>query len=138
MSYQKTEGIFTPHRVLTLISYTHTKKNNQHLELCDPPGPLQYHLCPTRSATSYWNLDQHARTNLSTLLLPLLLAHTRTLFLILISSILDRVVKINTSSVVVSCLMIPLLQELASKRAVLMSEQISLLDEPNHSSCQTS
>ena len=85
-----------------------------HLELCDPPGPLQYHLCPTRSATSYWNLDQHARTNLSTLLLPpLLLAHTRTLFLILISSILDRVVKINTSSVVVSCLMILLQTSLA-------------------------
>ena len=82
-----------------------------HLELCDPPGPLQYHLCPTRSATSYWNLDQHARTNLSTLLL--LLAHTRTLFLILISSILDRVVKINTSSVVVSCLMILLQTSLA-------------------------
>ena len=83
-----------------------------HLELCDPPGPLQYHLCPTRSATSYWNLDQHARTNLSTLL-PLLLAHTRTLFLILISSILDRVVKINTSSVVVSCLTILLRTSLA-------------------------
>ena len=76
-----------------------------HLELCDPPGPLQYHLCPTRSATSYWNLDQHARTNLSTLP-PLLLAHTRTLFLILISSILDRVVKINTSSVVVSLMIL--------------------------------
>ena len=84
-----------------------------HLELCDPPGPLQYHLCPPRSATSYWNLDQHARTNLSTLLLPLLLAHTRTLFLILISRILDRVVKINTSSVVVSCLMILLQSSLA-------------------------
>ena len=84
-----------------------------HLELCDPPGPLQYHLCPTRSATSYWNLDQHARTNLSTLLLPLLLAHTRTLFLILIYGILDRVVKINTSSVVVSCLMILLQTSLA-------------------------
>ena len=37
-----------------------------HLELCDPPGPLQYHLCPSRSATSYWNLDQRAPSNLST------------------------------------------------------------------------
>ena len=37
-----------------------------HLELCDPPGPLQNHLCPSRSATSYWKLGQGAPSNLST------------------------------------------------------------------------
>ena len=69
-----------------------------HLELCDPPGPLQNHLCPSRSATSYWKLWQGAPSNLSTLLLPLLAFAPIPvpLFLIFIANIRDRVVEINT------------------------------------------
>ena len=49
-----------------LVSLSKNICTGSHLELCDPPGPLQYHLCPTGSATTYWKLEHRAPSNLST------------------------------------------------------------------------